>query len=70
MTGTECPVCGEELVAFTDLPRALRERLEADEDRQRQSVPHRREKHTACPSCTLERHGCGQLYAVPDEATP
>jgi C4-type Zn-finger protein len=70
MPGTNCPVCGDDLVAFTDLPPALRERLEADERRQRQSAAHRREKHTACPSCTLEIHGCGQPYAVPDEATP
>jgi predicted RNA-binding Zn-ribbon protein involved in translation (DUF1610 family) len=64
-----CPVCGAEIVAFADLPDATRERLEADPDRQRQSVSHRREKHTACPDCGLEIHGCGQPYAVPERAS-
>lgn len=66
----DCPICGSDLVAFGDLPEDLRERLESDPERQRQSVPHRREKHTACPECTLEIHGCGQPYAAPEEATP
>ncbi|MBX0321886.1 hypothetical protein EGH21_02455 [Halomicroarcula sp. F13] len=70
MTGPTCPACETELVAFTDLPADVRERLEADEHRQRQSVAHRREKHTVCPSCTLEIHGCGQPYAIPDAARP
>ena len=65
----ECPVCGSDLVQFDDLPDALRERLEADPERQRQSVPHRQEKHTACPECTLEIHGCGQPYVIPEKAT-
>jgi hypothetical protein len=64
----ECPVCGSEVVAFTDLPAEMRERLEADPERQGQSVPHRREKHTVCPDCELEIHGCGQPYAVPEQA--
>lgn len=55
--------------SFGALPDDLRGRLEADPERQRQSVPHRRKKHTACPGCTLEVHGCGQPYAVPEEAT-
>jgi hypothetical protein len=63
-----CPVCGGDVVAFVDLPDDVRERLEADPDRQRQSVTHRREKHTACPDCELEVHGCGQPYAVPEQA--
>ena len=63
-----CPVCGEDIVAFTDLPSDLRERLENDPQRQRQSVAHRRQKHTACPECELEIHGCGQPYAVPERA--
>ena len=66
----DCPVCGTAVVAFSELPDELRGRLEADPGRQRQSVAHRREKHTACPDCTLERHGCGQPYAIPEEATP
>jgi hypothetical protein len=57
-------------VAFSELPDELQGRLEADPGRQRQSVAHRREKHTACPDCTLEIHGCGQPYAIPEEATP
>lgn len=61
----ECPACGSGLVAFADLPDEVRERLEADPERQRQSVAHRREKHTACPDCELEIHGCGQPYAAP-----
>lgn len=65
MIDTECPVCGTELVAFADLPTATRESLEADPSRDRQSVAHRREKHAACPDCTLEIHGCGQPYAIP-----
>jgi hypothetical protein len=64
----ECPVCGTEIVAFVDLPEAVRERLETDPERQRQSVAHRREKHTACPDCELEIHGCGQPYAIPEQA--
>jgi hypothetical protein len=63
-----CPICGTEIVAFADLPEAVRERLEADPERQRQSVAHRREKHTACPDCELEIHGCGQPYAIPEQA--
>lgn len=70
MLGEDCPACGTELVAFTELPESTRERLESDPTRQRQSVAHRRQKHTACPSCTLEIHGCGQPYAVPEAATP
>lgn len=66
----DCPVCGGDLVEFDALSDALQGRLEADPERQRQSVPHRREKHTACPDCTLEIHGCGQPYAIPEEATP
>jgi hypothetical protein len=64
-----CPVCGDDVVAFTDLPNDVQDRLEADPQRQRQSVPHRREKHTACPRCELEIHGCGQPYAVPERPT-
>ncbi|WP_380681470.1 hypothetical protein [Salinigranum sp. GCM10025319] len=63
-----CPVCGGDLVAFTDLADEQRERLEADPTRQRQSVSHRRRKHTACPDCELEIHGCGQPYAIPEQA--
>lgn len=63
-----CPVCGGDIVAFTDLPSDVRERLENDPQRQRQSIAHRREKHTACPECELEIHGCGQPYAVPERA--
>jgi hypothetical protein len=63
-----CPVCDGDLVAFADLPAEQRERLEADPTRQRQSVTHRRRKHTACPDCELEIHGCGQPYAVPEQA--
>jgi len=70
MRTTECPVCETDLIAFADLPAEQRERLEADPSRQRQSVPHRREKHTVCPDCTLEIHGCGQPYAVPEDAVP
>lgn len=66
----DCPICESGLVEFAKLPEDLRARLEADPERQRQSVPHRREKHTACPECTLEIHGCGQPYAVPEEAAP
>ncbi len=66
----DCPVCDSDLVPFEDLPEESRVRLEADPERQRQSVAHRRAKHTACPECTLEIHGCGQPYAVPEEATP
>lgn len=66
-----CPDCGVALVPFTDLPDDLRDRLEEDPARQRQSVPHRREKHTVCPSCTLEIHGCGNPYArsAPDQSS-
>ena len=64
-----CPVCGGDLVAFTDLSEEARERLEADPDRQHQSVAHRRERHAVCPDCELEIHGCGQPYAVPGRAT-
>ena len=64
-----CPSCDAELVAFTDLAADLRETLEADPARQRQSVSHRRTKHTVCPDCTLEIHGCGQPYAIPEPAT-
>lgn len=60
-----CPSCDIELIAFTELAEELRAELEADPDRQRQSVSHRREKHTVCPDCTLEIHGCGQPYAIP-----
>ncbi len=62
-----CPVCEGDVVAFVDLPDDVRERLEADPERQRQSVAHRRKKHTACPDCELEIHGCGQPYAVPEQ---
>jgi hypothetical protein len=64
-----CPNCGTDLVAFDDLPDDVGERLEADPERQRQSVAHRRERHTACPDCELEIHGCGQPYAVPEPTT-
>ena len=64
-----CPACGTDLVPFADLAPETRERLEADPARQRQSVEHRRRKHTACPSCELEIHGCGQPYAVPEPAS-
>jgi len=64
----ECPVCGSIAVAFSELPVEVRERLEADPARQRQSVQHRRAKHAACPDCTFEIHGCGQPYAIPEEA--
>lgn len=63
-----CPNCDTELVAFADLEADLRGTLEADPARQRQSVAHRREKHTVCPDCTLEIHGCGQPYALPERA--
>jgi hypothetical protein len=68
MTTETCPNCGTDLVAFADLPDETRESLEADPGRQRQSVAHRREKHTACPDCHLEVHGCGQPYALPTDA--
>jgi hypothetical protein len=61
-----CPACGTAVVPFTELPDSTRERLEADPDRQSQSVPHRRERHTVCPECEFEIHGCGQPYAVPE----
>lgn len=64
-----CPVCGSDLIQFDDLPDDLRERLEADPERQRQSIAHRQAKHTACPECTLEIHGCGQPYAIPENVT-
>jgi hypothetical protein len=60
-----CPQCAVDLVPFTDLDEGVREELEDDPTRQRQSVSHRRRKHTVCPECTLEIHGCGQPYAVP-----
>lgn len=62
----QCPSCGTDLVPFADLEADLRAELESDPARQRQSVPHRREKHTVCPDCTLEIHGCGQPYALPE----
>ena len=65
----DCPACGSDLVAFVDLPTETRERLEADPERQRQSVAHRRENHTACPDCELEIHGCGQPYSLPERTT-
>lgn len=65
-----CPNCGTELVDFADLPAETRDQLVADPGRQQQSVAHRRKKHTACPDCTLEVHGCGQPYALSREATP
>ncbi len=64
----ECPLCGDELIEFAELPEPLRERLAADPERQRQSVSHRRRKHTVCPACTLEIHGCGQPYAISEPA--
>lgn len=64
-----CPSCDTELVAFADLDPDLRETLEADPARQRQSAPHRRAKHTVCPDCTLEIHGCGRPYALPELTT-
>jgi len=64
----DCPACGSDLVAFVDLPAETRERLEADPERQRQSVAHRRENHTVCLDCELEIHGCGQPYALPERA--
>jgi len=69
MFDDDCPACGTTLIPFADLPEETREPLEADASRQRQSVRHRREKHTVCPECTLEIHGCGQPYAIPDETT-
>lgn len=56
-------------VEFTALPDDLRKTLEAAPDRQHQSVPHRREKHTVCIECTFEIHGCYQPYAIP-KTTP
>ena len=64
-----CPSCEVELVPFAELDEDIRAELEADQARQRQSVVHRREKHIVCPECTLEIHGCGQPYAIP-EPTP
>ncbi|UWG48706.1 2-keto-4-pentenoate hydratase/2-oxohepta-3-ene-1,7-dioic acid hydratase (catechol pathway) [Halanaeroarchaeum sp. HSR-CO] len=61
-----CPACGTDVVPFTELSESVRDRLEADPERQRQSVPHRREKHTVCPACEFEIHGCGQPYAIPE----
>lgn len=66
----DCPICETALTAFADLPAERREPLEDDPSRQRQSVAHRREKHTVCPNCTLEIHGCSQPYAIPDEHAP
>ncbi len=68
MRADTCPTCGTDLVSFVDLPADIRESLEADPSRQRQSVAHRRERHAACPECTLELHGCGQPYALPAAA--
>lgn len=65
MISETCPNCGTDLVDFPDLPAETRAQLEADPGRQQQSVAHRREKHTACPDCHLEVHGCGQPYALP-----
>lgn len=67
MDADTCPVCGTDLVPFADLPTDLRESLESAPGRRGQSVAHRRERHTACPECTLELHGCGQPYALPAE---
>lgn len=64
----ECPACGAEIVSFLDLPDDVRKRLESATGRQRQSVDHRREKHTVCPECELEIHGCGQPYAAAERA--
>lgn len=64
----DCPACGGELRPFDELQSDLREQLEAAPERQQQSVPHRREKHTVCPECTLELHGCMQPYAIPSTA--
>lgn len=66
-TTNVCPVCDAELVAFSELDESVRSELEADPTRQTQSVPHRRSRHTVCPDCTLEIHGCGQPYAIPSE---
>ncbi|MFC7165130.1 hypothetical protein [Halospeciosus flavus] len=63
----QCPVCGEALVPFAEVDDETRSSLEADQRRQRQSVPHRREKHSICPACTYEQHGCGQPYALPED---
>lgn len=63
----DCPVCEDELVQFDELPADLQAKLENNTDRQRQSVEHRREKHAVCPGCTLEIHGCGQPYAIPEQ---
>jgi len=63
-----CPVCDTDLIRFVELPEDARDRLEADPSRQRQSVEHRREKHTICPECEFEVHGCGQPYAIPEQA--
>lgn len=63
---TECPVCGAGMIPFGDLDSQLRSELEAAPDRQRQSVSHRRTKHTVCPECTFEIHGCGQPYILPE----
>ncbi len=67
MTHSVCPVCDTELVQFTALPDSVRSTLADDPARQRQSVPHRREKHSVCPDCTYEEHGCGQPYAIPPQ---
>lgn len=67
---TTCPTCDVELVPFDELEQDARSTLESDPARQRQSVAHRREKHTVCPSCTLEIHGCGQPYAIPEPMVP
>lgn len=65
-----CPASGSDLVTFSDLPTDLREHLDANPDRGRQSVSHRRQKHPACPDCTLEIHGYEQAYAPPKRALP
>lgn len=61
-----CPVCEAELVLFSELNEQVRTELEADPTRQAQSVSHRQQRHTVCPDCTLEVHGCGQPYAIPE----
>lgn len=63
-----CPVCETDLVHFRGLPNELREQLESDPKRQHQSAPHRQTKHSVCPECTMESHGCGQPYVLPEKA--
>lgn len=67
---TTCPTCDVDLIPFAELDEDVRTALEADPARQGQSVDHRREKHTVCPECTLEFHGCGQPYAIPEPVAP